>query len=196
MYNNHWFVVQSFPQAEKRATDELRRTGLRVYLPKRSVEVRDRKMPEGRKMKFRPLLIGYLFIRFPDTLLDRRGRPHFAVVRDCQSVRGFVRVADAMGEWKPIAIEDRDVASFMRRQRKREFGRPSIIDRKHRFAELSAGFRRGNQHRVVNGPFAGFIAVLEKLNENLTLSAEVVIFGRPTKLNIGIEDIEPEAVAA
>jgi transcription antitermination factor NusG len=198
MDNHHWYVVQSFPQAEKRASDELRRAGLRVYLPKRTYEVRDRKEAEGRKMRFRPLLIGYLFIRFPDMLLDRFGRPHFAIVRDCQNVRGFVRVADGLGEWKPIAIDDRDVASFMRRQRKREFGRPAIVNRKQRFAELSSGFQRGNQHRVVNGPFASFIATLEKLNENMTLSAEVMIFGRPTKISIGVEDIDPvaEAVAA
>lgn len=191
-----WFVIQTNPQSEKKADGELRRAGLRVYLPKRSYEVRDRKAADGKKVKFRPLLIGYLFIRFPDEMHDDWGRPQFGVVRACQGVKAFVRVADSRGEWKPITIPDKDVTDFMRRQRKREFGRPTVINKARRLAEMRESFRPGYRVRVVNGPFASFLATLERLNENMSLDAEVMIFGRPTRVNIGVEDVDPIVLPA
>lgn len=189
-----WFVVQTNPQCEKKADGELRRAGLRVYLPKRTYEVRDRKAAEGKKVKFRPLLIGYLFIRFPDQMHDNWGHPQFGIVRACQGVKGFVRVANAIGEWEPIGIPDKDVTDFMRRQRKREFGRPTVINRAHCLAELRQTFKPGYHVRVVSGPLASFIATLERLNKNLSLDVEVKIFDRLTRVNIGIEDVDPIAL--
>lgn len=188
----HWFIVQTNPQAERKADGELRRAGLRVYLPKRSYEAKDRKYHGEPKVKWRPLLIGYLFIRFPDYLTDRYGNPQFGIIRGCQGVRDYVKAANAMGEWEPFGIKDELVAAFMRRQRQREFGRPAVVDRKKRLAAMRERFSPGNKHRIAAGPFASFLATLEKLNDNLTIEAEIDVFGRPVRFKLPVEDISPE----
>ncbi len=185
-----WFCIQTAPQAEKKADTELRRAGLRVYLPKRSYEVRNRKGHGEPKVRFRPLMIGYLFIKFPPALCDRHGRPQFGAVRTCQGVKGYVRVADEAGEWKPIGIPEHLVLGFMRRQRAREFGRPAVFNEKKRLEALRVSFSKGDSVRVTDGPFAGFLAELEKINSNFTVDAEVMLFGRPTRINVGIGGVE------
>jgi transcription antitermination factor NusG len=192
-HDHGWFVIQTNPQSEKKADGELRRAGLRVYLPKRSYETKDRGNHGEQKVRWRPLLIGYLFVRFPDHLLDHWGSPPFGLVRGCQGVKNFVRVANEMGEWEPICVPDKDVGEFMRRQRRREFGRPAIVDRKKRLADMRKTFRKGSAVRVTDGPFATFLATLEKLNDDMTVDAEVVLFGRATKIRLSVADVEPES---
>lgn len=193
MGNNNWFVVQTNPQCEKKADGELRRAGLRVYLPKRSYEVKDRQRHSEPALRWRPLLIGYLFVRFPDVLLDRHGNPPFGIVRACQGVKGFVKVANELGEWEPIGVPDQAVADFMRRQRRREFGRPAVVNPKKRLADLRKTFRRGSTVRVTDGPFATFLGSLERLNADMTVELELSIFGRPTKMRLSVSDVEPES---
>lgn len=188
----NWYIVQTNPQAERKADGELRRAGLRVYLPKRSYEAKDRANHGEPKVKWRPLLIGYLFIRFPDYLTDRYGNPQFGVIRGCQGVRDYVKAANEAGEWEPFGIRDELVAAFMRRQRQREFGRPAVVDRKKRLAAMRDRFAPGNVHRVTDGPFASFLATLERLNDNLTIEAEISIMGRATRIRLDIGDISPE----
>lgn len=188
---NNWFVVQTNPQCERKADGELRRAGLRVYLPKRSYEVKDRRNHSEPTLRWRPLLIGYLFVRFPDVLLDRMGNPPFGIVRACQGVKGFVKVANDIGEWEPIAVPDKAVVDFMRRQRRREFGRPAVVNPKKRLADLRKTFRQGSTVRVTDGPFATFLGSLEKLNADMTVELELSIFGRPTKLRLSVSDVEP-----
>lgn len=192
-HTDKWFVIQTNPQCEKKADGELRRAGLRVYLPKRSYEVKDRKNHSEPAVRWRPLLIGYLFVRFPDHLLDRNGNPPFGIVRECQGVKNFVRVANEYGEWEPIGIPDRMVADFMRRQRRREFGRPAVVNPRKRLEEMRKTFRRGSTVRVTDGPFATFLATLEKLNADMTVDVEVNIFDRPTKCRLSVSDVEPES---
>lgn len=191
---NHWFVVQTNPQCERKADGELRRAGLRVYLPKRSYEVKDRRNHAQPALRWRPLLIGYLFVRFPDYLLDHWGNPPFGMVRDCQGVKGFVKVANEIGEWEPFAVPDAAVAGFMRRQRDREFGRPAVVNRRKRLATMREQFKPGAKHRVTDGPFASFLATLEKLNDNMTIDAEITILGRATRIRLDVGDVEPLSI--
>ena len=184
-----WFAVKTKPQGEKKASEELRRAGLRVYLPKRSYEVRNRRT-RADSVRFRPLLIGYLFIRFPATMVDRDGRPHFGVIRSCQGVKEFVRAVNTAGEKVPFPIPDRFVADFMRRQRRREFGRPAVVDPKKKLEKMRAVYRPGQNVRITDGPFGNFLAVLERLNDDLTLDVELSILGHMTPVNISVDSVE------
>lgn len=191
--NGGWYVIQTTPQGERKADGELRRAGLRVYLPKRSYEVRDRHKRAQAKIRWKPLLIGYLFVRFPDVLRDHNGQPPFGIVRACQGVKGFVKVANAFGEWEPIVVPDENIVDFMRRQRRREFGRPAVVDTKKRLLDMRKTFRAGATLRVTDGPFAQFLATLEKLNDDMTVNVELSVFGRPTKCRLSVADVEPES---
>lgn len=193
MLSDYWFAIQTNPQNEKKAAAELRRAGIRVYLPKRATIFRNRRtMTES--VKFRPLLVGYLFIRFPDDLMDRRGVPQFGRVRKCQGVRDFVCSTNEAGERQPFAIPSALIALFMRRERHREFGRPGILDPRKRMAELRKTFKPGTPMRITaDGPFLSFMATLVKLNSHERVRVAIDIFGRPTFLTLGVEDVEPIA---
>jgi transcription antitermination factor NusG len=186
-----WFVIQTNPQSERKASDELRRAGLRVYLPKRSYEVRDRFNHSNPVVRWKPLLIGYLFIRFPGHLIDRWGMPQFGVVRGCQGVKGYLKTMNEQDEWEPFCVPDQAVAAFMRRQRQREFGRPNVPDPKKRLADMRKRFHKGRSVRVTDGPFATFLATLEKFNSDYTIDVSLDIFGRPTKVRLDVVDVEP-----
>lgn len=197
---DNWYVIQTNPQCETKADGELRRAGLRVYLPKRSYEVKDRRNHGDPKVRFRPLLIGYLFIRFPPAMVDRWGHPQFGIVRNCQGVKGYLRAMSPSGEWEPLAIPNKDVADFMRRQRRREFGRPAIVDKAQKLSSLRGALKRGDRIRVTDGPFATFLAELERIRDDFTADIELTVGSgadaKRLKVNVGVESVEPLAKSA
>lgn len=169
---NGWYVIRTNPQCEKKATGELRRMGVRVYLPKQSYTVRNRRTGISR-IKHRALLIGYLFIRFADA------RPNWFEVRRCQGVRDALRwFNDEFGWWEPLSIPSAIVADYMRRQRVREFD-----DDVQRAKLRNVTYRKGQRMRVMGGPFASFIAIIEKLHKNGAVDASVEVFGRSTRVS-------------
>jgi transcription antitermination factor NusG len=168
----HWYIIQTNPQGERKAAAELRRAGLRVYMPKRQIEAK-----HARKnltaIKRRPVLVGYLFVRFPRERMDTRGVPHFAKARACQGVKDFVRVINAHDEWEPWPIPDRVVAALMARNRRHEFDDDKLqawwkAEQKARFAKL-----------VTPGARV-FEAIVIGLTSSNAVKANVEIFGRET----------------
>jgi len=176
----NWYVVVTNPNCEKKAVGELRRSGFRVFLPSRAIQQRNRKTGV-RKVSFRPLMAGYLFLKFPDGMHDRYGVPEFGVARKCQGVKGFVSSANARGEFSPFSVQDKDVGEFLRRQRQREFGMPTTEDPKDRRNRM---YWPGRQMTVSAGPFASFIATIEEVLGNGDVEATVKIFGRDTVIRI------------
>ncbi len=198
----HWYIIQTNPQAERKAAAELRRAGLRVYMPKKQIETKHArtKAPE---IKRRPVLVGYLFVRFPDDRMDRRGVPHFATARSCQGVRDFVRVINAYDEWEPWPIPDRVVAVLMQRSRRHEFDDAQLQawwkeERKARFAQLVTP---GARVLVKEGPFAAFEAIVEGLTSSNAVRTRIQIFGQDTAVTFEdpekqLEPIAKSAIAA
>lgn len=62
--SRRWFCVQSHPQAERWADENLRRQGYETLLPVHDVRVRDRVTRTMTHIVERPYLPGYLFARF------------------------------------------------------------------------------------------------------------------------------------
>lgn len=176
----NWYVVATNPNCEKKAVGELRRAGFKVFLPSRAIQQRNRKTGK-QSVRFRPLLTGYLFLKFPEDRHDIYGNPHFGSVRLCQGVKAFVSVADHRGEFRPMSIEDRHVAEFLRRQRRREFGIPTTEDPKDRRNRM---YWPGRQMMVSDGPFASFMATIEQVLGNGDVEATVQIFGRETRIRL------------
>lgn len=164
----HWYVIETNPNCERKAAGELRRAGVRAYLPKRSFERRNRRTGVV-SIKTMPLLTGYLFIRFPQDIED------WFTVRRCQGVRGVLAIDGTYGQ-----IPDSIIAGFMRRQRSGEFGKPAFEARPKRFARLKNKYYEGRPMLVTDGPFASFLATIEKLHKNGDVEAAVSIFGRAT----------------
>lgn len=176
-----WYVVQTNPQNERKAAGELRRAGIHTYMPKRSIVTTHRRTKEA-SVRHKPLLVGYLFVRFPEHMLDHRGVPPFAVARACQGVKDTLRAINAQGEWEPFPVPDKAVAEFMRRQRNREFGRPRMENSKDRMVRLARVYVPGRDMRVAEGPFAEFTATIEALLAGGVVEATVVVFGRASRV--------------
>lgn len=182
----NWFVIQTNPNCERKAAAELRRAGVRAYLPKRSFERRNRRTGVV-NVKTVPLLTGYLFIRFPQDIQD------WFTVRRCQGVKGVLMIDGVYGQ-----IPNSIVASFMRRQRGGEFGKPALEPVSKRRARLRDKFWEGRRMQVTDGPFASFIATIEKLHKSGDVEAAVTIFGRATLVRFDKpeETLKPIANAA
>ncbi len=175
-----WYVIKTNPNSERKAADELRRVGIRVYVPKRTIE-RGRR---GATSKTRPLLIGYVLARFPEELLDGRGVPPFMMARDCRGVQELMRWTNTAGERAPLPLPDKVVIALMRRQRGHEFDDAAVKEtaRVSRRDKFRAAATVGGHARVIDGAFAGFEAVIESVGDAETVTALLSIFGRATRV--------------
>lgn len=201
-----WYVIITNPNCELKATSELRRAGLRVYLPKRTFE----HVRRGAKIvKSRPAWTGYLLVRFPENLQEQyttfvrdeeadevkqvfRWRPKFAVARACQGVKDFLPWMTDAGFKEPAPFSEAVVLAYMRRQRNRDYD-GAMQARKEREGKR-ANFRVGMDVQVTAGPFASFMARIEKTQAD-TAWIVLNIFGRETPMRMEnyTEALEPLA---
>lgn len=101
----NWYIVHCNPQNERKAVEEIRRAGFRAYMP-RLTRVRKHHRTGDLLVKRSPLLVGYVFMRFPD------GAPNWYALRQCQGVKGVLYV-----DGRPYELERSQVAVIMRAQR-------------------------------------------------------------------------------
>lgn len=204
---NDWYVIITNPNCELKATNELRRAGLRVYLPKRTIET----VRKGAKVvKSRPAWTGYLLVRFPEALqeqyrvyvkegdevkAEQRWRPKFAIARACQGVKDFLPWMTDAGFQEPVPFRESVVLAYMRRQRNRDYD-GAMQARKEREGKR-ANFRVGMDVHVTAGPFASFMARIEKTHAD-TAWIVLNIFGRETPMRMEnyTESLEPLAKSA
>lgn len=99
-----WFIVQTNPNNERKAVAEIRRAGFRAHMP-RLAKVRRHHRTGEMIMKRRPLMTGYIFMRFP-------GPVNWYALRQCQGVKGVLYI-----DGRPYAMPSADVAAIMRAQR-------------------------------------------------------------------------------
>lgn len=179
-----WYCIITNPQCERKAAGELRRAGLRVYLPKRTYE-HVHKRTGAKVTKYRPLWTGYLLIRFPQA-----GDPPFAIARSCQGVKDFLKWTTTEGDWEPVPIPEKIILAYMRRQRGRDYD-GALAARSAR--ELRrAQFKPGSQVRLNDGPFAGFLAKIDRIKGD-TAWVVTELFGRETPLAVDsfVDQMEP-----
>lgn len=178
-----WYVIITNPQNERKAAGELRRAGLRVYLPKRSYS-HVHKRSGSKVTKYRPLWTGYLLVKFEAL------PPPFAVARDCQGVKDFLKWVNSDGEWEPVPIPEKVVLAYMRRQRNRDYDGVKAAQTARQ--QRRAKFKAGSTVRLNDGPFAGFLAKIDRIKgDNAWVVAE--LFGRETPVFVDefVDRVEP-----
>ncbi len=170
-----WYILKTNPQQERKAADELRRAGIRVYLPKHTYE-RENRRTKAKRIIRRPLWVGYLLINF-------RGHetPPFGIARACQGVRDFIKWTVANGDQEPVPVPDKVVGTYMRRQRTGDYD-GARAERLYR-EEQRQRFKPGTEVRIMDGPFALFPGVVDH-TDNDVATILVAIFGRDTVIEI------------
>lgn len=102
--SEHWYIVQCNPNCERKAAREMRRRGFGVHIPRR-VSIKKHHRNGKDILKRRPLMTGYVFMRF-------KGAANWYKLRQCQGVKGVLYV-----DGHPYQMPQSDVLTIIRAQR-------------------------------------------------------------------------------
>ncbi|WP_336276871.1 transcription termination/antitermination protein NusG [Bartonella sp. CB178] len=170
-----WYIVQAYSNFEKKVAEaiakEARQKGLdhlfeKILVPtERVVEVRRGRRVDGER-KFFP---GYVLLRVE--LTDEV----YHLIKSTPKVTGFLG-----SDSRPIPISDQEAEQILRQvQEGVESPKSSVL------------FEVGEQVRVADGPFVSFNGVVQEVEEERSrLKVEVLIFGRPTPVDLEFSQVE------
>ncbi len=90
------------------------------------------------------------------------------------------RVIKFLGGKEPIAISQKEIARILGQIK----GEVAVVSKKAEFA-------MGSEVDITDGPFAGFVGIIEKIDEeNERATVMVSIFGRMTPVELGFNQIK------
>ncbi|MGE5591559.1 MAG: transcription termination/antitermination protein NusG [Bacillota bacterium] len=169
----HWYVVHTYSGYENKVkanlekrieTMEKQDEIFRVLVPMEDeVEIKDGK----RKVSKKKVFPGYVLV---EMLMNDES---WYVVRNTPGVTGFVGSGS-----KPIPLQEPEVKGILRQMGLDE-------------ARPKADFEVGQSLKVVNGPFAGFVGVVDEvLADKGKLKVLVSMFGRETPVELDFNQVE------
>jgi transcriptional antiterminator NusG len=97
------------------------------------------------------------------------------LVKDTDKITGFIGGTKD----KPMPISDEEAASLTN----------SMADGFKRTRSV-ANFSEGDSVKVIEGPFASFVGVVEAISEKGKVKVQVSIFGRPTPVELEFSQVE------
>lgn len=158
-----WFLVQFKPNSHKVAQRNLERQGVKTFLPMQEITRRQ----ETRFIsELRPLFPGYLFVRLdPDTSPWRKINSTYGVSR-------IVSFHDIPAPVPNGLVE-------------------SLIDRCDVNGGVLGGenFQRGDEVKVVEGPFAEFTATIETIDPDKRVWLLLDFMGQATRIKVKASQI-------
>ena len=171
----NWYIVQAYSGFENKVAETIK-----DVMSKNSMEsnlgeilVPTQKITEvkqgKRKEKQRKYFPGYVLVK-----LDLN-KEIYHEIKNIQKVSGFLGP-----EGKPVPVSESQIQK--------------IIDQANASKDNpSAGitFEIGEKVKVCDGPFASFTGLVEEVNEEKSrLKVSVSIFGRPTPVDLGFNEVE------
>ena len=170
-----WYVVNVYSGSEKKVAESLREQAtlkkmddkiLEVFVPTENVVEIRKGTKVNAEHKFFP---GYILVKME--LTDET----WLVVKNTPRVSGFLGSRN-----KPQPISDAEVQKIMN-QVQEGLERP----------QTNVNFETGEQIRVIDGPFASFVGVVEDIDtEKNRLKVSVSIFGRYTPVELEFSQVE------
>ncbi|MDE2112469.1 MAG: transcriptional activator RfaH [Alphaproteobacteria bacterium] len=161
---SRWYVVQTKPHAESRATFHLERQNYNVFCPLiRKTTRHARKLTPG----FAPLFPGYLFLNF-DISRERW--------RSVNGTFGVVRIVMQGDVPQPVP-----------------FGVVEILQERTTGGVINwvSTLETGQSVRISDGPFAGLMAKLEHLGERGRVHVLLDLLGRTVSVGLHCEALAP-----
>lgn len=164
-----WYVVETYPQAERNVAHDLARQGWTHYLPLAAVRKRDPVLPTIFHKVLVPLFAGYLFVEFDRDSLT------WGTIRDkCAGVRGIIRGGDG----RPAPLGAGEVTKW-------KTGDAARLE----LASLAKPVRSvGTVLRVERGPFTSFDAKVVEC-DGFTTTVHVNVFGREVPVPMAWDDL-------
>ena len=170
-----WYVVNVYSGSEKKVAESLREQAvlkkmedkiLEVLVPTENVVEIKKGVKVNAEHKFFP---GYILVKME--LSDET----WLVVKNTPRVSGFLGSRN-----KPQPISEADVQKILN-QIQEGIERP----------QTNVNFEVGEQIRVIDGPFASFIGVVEEIDADRSrMKVSVSIFGRYTPVELEFSQVE------
>ena len=159
----HWFLVQLKPNSHNIAERNLRRQGVQTFLPLQEIT---RRQQTRFVSELRPLFPGYMFVRLdPDSWPWRKINATYGVSR-------IVSIRDV-----PARVPSGLVESLIQRCD----ARGSIL--------IGGSLRRGDEVKVVEGPFAEFAATIETVDADRRVWLLLDFMGQTTRIQVRASQI-------
>jgi transcriptional antiterminator NusG len=170
-----WYVIHSYSGYENKVKSNLeQRTAtmgmqdkiFRVVVPtEEEVEIRDGQKKSSRRRVFP----GYILVHM---ILDEES---WYVVRNTPGVTGFVGTGT-----RPVPLKDEEVDKILRRMEQEQ-------------PRIRVSFRVGETVRIVEGPFADFMGLVDEIYpERGKVRVLVSFFGRETPVEMDFLDVEKQ----
>jgi transcriptional antiterminator RfaH len=153
-----WYVVHTQAQGESRADLNLRRQGFVTYLPR---YLRSRRHARRTETVVRPLFPRYLFVAL-DVACDR-----WRAVQSTFGVSNLVVIGN-----DPVPLPDGVVDEIRAREGVQGYVKLG----------LPAGVRPGSPVRLVDGIFADYLGVLERLADDRRVAVLLNLLGREVRV--------------
>ena len=170
-----WYVAHVLRGFENRVTKTLKERIVNhsmteyfadILVPEESVIANVNGKKRTMKKKFFP---GYIIIKM--VMNDKT----WHLVKDTDKITGFIGGTKD----KPMPISDEEAASLTN----------SMADGFKRTRSV-ANFSEGDSVKVIEGPFASFVGVVEAISEKGKVKVQVSIFGRPTPVELEFSQVE------
>jgi transcription termination/antitermination protein NusG len=171
-----WYAVHTFSGFEQKVKTNIEHLAAlegfkdevaEVTIPQETfVEIRNGK----KRVTTRNMMPGYILVHIePDEKV-------FNLVKSISGVSQFV----GDGE-KAIALTQEEVDNLLR-----------VSEEKAEAPKAEIRFQKGEQVKVIEGPFANFVGTVEEIDrEKNKLKVMVSIFGRPTAVELNVLQVEP-----
>lgn len=163
-----WYCVRTLHELEQVADKALRAAGFEVFLPMTaSASLAD--VLAGAKSVFEPLFLRYLFVRFD------RADPAWREINRMRGVEAVLGVGST-----PAALPDEAI----------DLLRGSVSENGCRYLAQPrprddlAGFRIGSAVTLVDGPYAGFVGIVER-SRSERVRILMTIFGHSNVVHVG-----------
>lgn len=170
-----WYVAHVLSGFENRVTKTLKERIVNhnmteyfadILVPEENVVANVNGKKRSMKKKFFP---GYIIIKM--VMNDKT----WHLVKDTDKITGFIGGTKD----KPIPISDEEAATLTN----------SMADGFKRSRSV-ANFSEGDSVKVIEGPFASFVGIVEAISEKGKVKVQVSIFGRPTPVELEFSQVE------
>lgn len=170
-----WYVAHVLSGFENRVTKTLKERIVNhnmtaffadILVPEESVTANVNGKKRSLKKKFFP---GYVLIKM--VMNDRT----WHLVKDTDKITGFIGGTKE----KPMPISDEEAAALTNSMQE-GFKRTRSV----------ANFSEGDSVKVIEGPFASFVGVVENISDKGKVKVQVSIFGRPTPVELEFSQVE------
>lgn len=163
--SKEWFVIQFKPNSHYQAKKNLNRQGFKTFLPLH--EITSRKASRFVKST-KPLFPGYMFVSFNKT------ENKWHKIRNTYGVSRLITVNSSLK-----SIPSTFIDSLMKR-----------YDSSGKLIPI-VEMKKGDKVEILEGPFANFIASVEKYESEQRIWILMDLMGRKTKLQTPLNALQP-----